>query len=197
VGISRNSRERSPLLFDVILSSDFQTVVRVPLVAREGPSRWCTNWPVSVVLRKKYICSCCFYLSVSVNEFRDCMCFRFQKIITVISRSRFVHVAFMSILVFQTFDRMIFDELSFPEKKGTTWWKYGTHKCYVIRKSLGTHCNLYWAVSRHLREANKTSSPANGWSGESLTALLRLGNHLKTSGHLVGVCAPTTDWLLN
>jgi len=37
----------------------------------------------------------------------------------IISHSHFVHVAFVSILVFQTFDRMMFDTLNFP---GTRWY---------------------------------------------------------------------------
>jgi len=54
-----------------------------------------------------------------------------------ISHSHFVHVAFVSILVFQTFDRMIFGRWSFLEQ-GSTRWQYGTYKWYAIRKRLGT-----------------------------------------------------------
>jgi len=36
-----------------------------------------------------------------------------------ISHSHFVHIAFVSILVFQTFDEMIFGTLTFP---GTRWY---------------------------------------------------------------------------
>ena len=55
----------------------------------------------------------------------------------IISHSHYLHVAFVPVLVFQTFDRMIFGRLSFLEKGGT-WWQYGAHKWYVMRKSLGT-----------------------------------------------------------
>jgi len=51
-----------------------------------------------------------------------------------ICHSHFVHVAFVSRLVFQTFNRMIFGRLSFP---GTSCYvmTYGTHKWCAIRKS--------------------------------------------------------------
>jgi len=39
----------------------------------------------------------------------------------IISHSHFLHVAFVSVLVLQTFDRMIFGRLSFPEER-----------CYVV-----------------------------------------------------------------
>jgi len=41
----------------------------------------------------------------------------------------FVHVAFVPILVFKTFDQVVFGRLSLPG----TRWKYGTQKWYVIR----------------------------------------------------------------
>jgi len=59
----------------------------------------------------------------------------------IISHSRFVHAAFVSSLVCQTFDRMILGKLSFPGTRcfqGGTSWKYRAHKWYAIRKSLGT-----------------------------------------------------------
>ena len=75
----------------------------------------------------------------------------FLKMTIMISHNHFAYVAFASILVFQTFDRMIF--VSFP---GTRWcgatarvvWgdstggvgrQHGTHNwCHEIRRSLGT-----------------------------------------------------------
>jgi len=53
----------------------------------------------------------------------------------IISHSHFVYVEIVSILVFQTFVRIIFGTLTFP---GTRCWQYGTHKWYAIRKRLGT-----------------------------------------------------------
>ena len=58
-----------------------------------------------------------------------------------VSHSHFVHAAFVSSLVCQTFDRMILGRMSFPGAKcfhGGTRWKYRAHKWYAIRKSLGT-----------------------------------------------------------
>jgi len=54
-----------------------------------------------------------------------------------ISHSHFVHVAFVSILVFQTFDRMIFGTLTFP---GTRWYVMTARdiQWYATRKSLRT-----------------------------------------------------------
>ena len=49
----------------------------------------------------------------------------FLKMAIIISHSHFVHVAFVSVLVFQTFDQMLFGRLSFPWK-GSMWWQYGT-----------------------------------------------------------------------
>jgi len=55
----------------------------------------------------------------------------------ILSHSHFLHVAFVSILVFQIFDRIIFGTLTF---RGIRWyvrWQYGDHKWYAIRKRLG------------------------------------------------------------
>jgi len=49
------------------------------------------------------------------------------------SHSHFVYVAFVSILVFQTFDRMIFTRLIFLEQGGMRW-QPRIHKWYAIRK---------------------------------------------------------------
>jgi len=59
----------------------------------------------------------------------------------IISHSHFVHAAFASSLVCQTFGRMILDRLSFPGTRcfhGGTRWKCRAHKWHAIRKSLGT-----------------------------------------------------------
>jgi len=78
---------------------------------------------LSAFLHKKHIHSCSFYLSGSVNKFLNfCVaCFPccFLKMAIKISHSHFVHIAFVSILVFQTFDRIIFDTLAFL---GTRWY---------------------------------------------------------------------------
>jgi len=55
----------------------------------------------------------------------------------VVSHSHFVHVAFVSNLVCQTCDRLIFERLVFLEQ-GDTRWQYGTRKWYAIRKRLET-----------------------------------------------------------
>jgi len=57
-----------------------------------------------------------------------------------ISHSLFVHVAFVSILVFQTFDRMIFGTLTFP---GTRWYVMTVRDPQMVRdqKKFENHCS--------------------------------------------------------
>jgi len=54
-----------------------------------------------------------------------------------ICHSHFVHVAFVPILLFQTFDRMIFSTMSFP---GTRWYMVTVRDPQMVRdqKKLGT-----------------------------------------------------------
>jgi len=103
-------------------------------VVREGLQGGTRIDLLSVFLHKKYIHSCTFYLSGSVNKFLNfCVgCFPccFLKIAIKISHSHFVHVSFMSILVFQTLDRMIFGTLTFP---GTRWYVMTAREPQMIR----------------------------------------------------------------
>ena len=48
----------------------------------------------------------------------------------IIPHSRFIHVTFVLILVFQTFDRMIFGRLSFP---GTRWYVVTVRDPQIVR----------------------------------------------------------------
>jgi len=48
----------------------------------------------------------------------------------IISHSHFLHVAFVSVLVLQTFDRMIFGRLSFPEEK---WYVVAVRGPQMVR----------------------------------------------------------------
>jgi len=87
------------------------------------PSRWYTTRPTFCLSSQKKIHSCNFYLSGSVNKFlKFCVAYPpswFLKMATKLSHSHFFHVAFISILVFQTPDRIIFGLLIFP---GTRWY---------------------------------------------------------------------------
>jgi len=59
----------------------------------------------------------------------------------ILSHSTFVHAAFVSSLVYQTFDRSILGRMRFPGTRcfqGGTRWKNRTHKRYAIRKILGS-----------------------------------------------------------
>jgi len=92
-----------------------QVVVGVPLVTRVGPHGGRRISLLSVFLHKKYAQNYNLYLSISVNKFlhflyRSCL---FSTMAIKISHSHFVYVAFMSILIFQTFDRMIFGRLGY------------------------------------------------------------------------------------
>ena len=81
------------------------------------PSRRHTNRPTLCFLHKK-IYSQPFYLSSSVNKFLN---FCVATLPLLVSKnghhSHFLHVAFVLILVFQTFDRIIFGTLTFPETR--------------------------------------------------------------------------------
>ena len=89
---------------------------------------------LSVFLHKKYIHSCSFYLSGSVNKFLNfCVAYFpccFLKMAIKISHGHFVHVAFVSILVFQTLDRMIFGTLTF---RGTRWYVMTVRDTQMVR----------------------------------------------------------------
>jgi len=64
------------------------------------------------------------------------------------SQPIFVHVAFVSILVFQTFDQIIFgSRLSFP---GTKWYVVIVWDPQMVRdqKKFGNHCNKAFAHRR-------------------------------------------------
>jgi len=93
------------------LTSGSQLVVRIPLVVREGLQGGMLMGLLFVFLHKKYIHTYRFYLSGSVIKFLN-FCVAnvswFLKIAIIISHSHFDHVAFASILIFQTLNRMIF-----------------------------------------------------------------------------------------
>jgi len=99
---------------------------------------------LSAFLHKKYIHRCSFYLSGSVNRFLNfCVAYFpycFLKMAVKNSHSHFVHVAFVSILVFQTFDRMIFGTLTFP---GTRWYVMTVMDTQMVRdqKKFENHCS--------------------------------------------------------
>ena len=98
---------------------------------------------LSVFLHKKYIHSRNFYLLGSVNQFLNfCVTYFpccFLKMAIKFSHSHFVHVAFVSILVFQTFCRMIFGSLTFPR---TRWYMMTVWDTQMVRnqKKFENHC---------------------------------------------------------
>ena len=131
--------------------SGSQTVVRVPLVVREDLQGGMRRGLLCVFLHKKYIHRCSFYLSGSVNKFlKFCVAYFpycFLKMAIKSSHSHFVHVAYVSILVFQTFDRMIFGTLTFP---GTRWYVMTVRDTQMVRdrKKFENHCTMDF-VSAH------------------------------------------------
>jgi len=103
------------------------------------PSRWSTNRLSLLFFAKIYIHSYNNnYLSGFVHKFLNFCAPYFPCCFLKMAIILFHHQAiFVSILVFQTFDRIVFGRLSLPEQSGT-WWQYGTHQWYTIRGSLGT-----------------------------------------------------------
>jgi len=83
---------------------------------------------------KKYIHSYDFYLSGSVNELLNfCAVYFpcwFLKMAIILSHSHFLQVAVASILVFQTFDRIIFGTLNYP---GTRWYVLTARDPQMVR----------------------------------------------------------------
>jgi len=122
-------------------------VVRVPLVVREDLQGGTRRGLLSVFLHKKYMHSFSFYLSGSVNKFLNfCVAYFpccFLKTAIKISHSHFVHVAFVSILVFQTFDRLIFGTLTFS---GTRWYMMTVRDTQMVRdqKKFENHWSKDW-----------------------------------------------------
>ena len=118
-------------------------MLRVPLVVREDLPGGTRRGLLSVFLHKKYIHSCSFCLSGSVNKLLNfCVAYFpccFLKTAIKFSHSHFVHVAFVSILVFQTFGRMIFGTLTFP---GTWWYVMTVRDTQMVRdqKKFENHC---------------------------------------------------------
>ena len=125
---------REPYASVMTYNSGSQTVIRVPLVVREDLQGGTRRDLLSVFLHKKYIHSCSFYLSGSVNKFLNfCVAYSpccFLKMAIKISHGHFVHVAFVSILVFQTLDRMIFSTLTFL---GTRWYVMTVRDTQMVR----------------------------------------------------------------
>jgi len=62
----------------------------------------------------------------------------------ILSYTHFLHVAFVSILVFQTFDRIIFATLTF---RGTRWYMLTARDPQMVRdhKNFGNHW-VTWCV---------------------------------------------------
>ena len=124
--------------------------VRVPVVVREDLQGGTRIDLLSVFLHKHYIHNYYFHLSGSINKFRNFYvayfpCW-FLKMAIILSHSHFLYVAFVSIVVFQTFDRIIFGTLTFP---GTRWYVLTARDPQMVRdqKKFGNHC------SRNLQNA--------------------------------------------
>ena len=105
------------------------------------PSKWYANRPTFCFSSQKIYSQ--LYLSGFVNKFLNfCVAYFpswFLKVAIIRSHSHFLHVAFVSIMVFQTFDRMIFGTLTFP---GTRWNVLTVRDPQMVRnqKKFGSHC---------------------------------------------------------
>jgi len=89
------------------------------------------------------------------------------------SHSHYLHVAFVSILVFRTFDRIIFGALTFP---GTRWYVLTVRDPQMVRdqKKFGNHCSSPFLFQR-CREAPYKSFALN-------CAFFSLSNLMNHSG---------------
>ena len=89
----------------------------------------------------KYIHNYSFHLLGSVNKFLNCCLLPlwFSKMTIIISHNHFVHVAFVSVPVFQTFDRIIFGILGFP---GITGYVVTARHPQTVHdeEKFGNHC---------------------------------------------------------
>jgi len=109
----------------------------------------------------------------------------------IISHSHFVHVELVSILVFQTFELMIFGRLSFPV---TRWYvtvqdlqllrhqkKFGKHWFGVIRKMLVMHAfSLFSFPGKNFYESNSCNHCCGRSTDDNLKAGMDLAS--KTRG---------------
>ena len=105
-----------------------------PNCGTRRPSQWYTNRPTFCFLHKKTIHSYNFYLSGSVNKFLNfCEAYLacwFLKMTIILPHSHFLHVTFVSIMVFQTFDRIIFGTLTFH---GIRWYVLTARDPQMVR----------------------------------------------------------------
>jgi len=108
------------------------------------PSKWYAKGLPPVFLKKNiYIHNSSFYLSGSVNKLINfCVAYFpcwFLKMSITTSHSHFVHVAFVSILVFQTFDQVVFGRLILPGKR---WYVVTVQDPQMVRDEIkfGKHC---------------------------------------------------------
>jgi len=104
------------------------------------PSRWQANKPTTFCLSpQKYIHSYGFYLSDSVNYFPNfcvllLLCFNngHYNFSQPLSSCHMCPFWFSKLLIEWYLVDWVFLE------QGGTWWQYGSHKWYVLRKSLRT-----------------------------------------------------------
>ena len=100
-------------------------------------SRWYANRHTSFFFAKNMFTVIVFTYWVLLTFCLIFVCFPcwFSKMTIIISHSHFVHVVFVSILVFQSSDRMTFGRRVFLEQGGT-WWQYGADSQMVRHQKL-------------------------------------------------------------
>jgi len=113
-------------------------------MVREGLQSGTRKVSLLFFLKKNiYIHNSSFYLSGSVNKLINfCVAYFpcwFLKMSITTSHSHFVHVAFVSILVFQTFDQVVFGRLILPGKR---WYVVTVQDPQMVRDEIkfGKHC---------------------------------------------------------
>jgi len=125
------------------LNQSFPTCGTRTTTGTRRPSRWYANKPTFCFSSQKIYSQLHFYLSGSVNKVLNFCVFLLlvSKMAIIVSHSPFFHATFVSILIFLTFDRMIFGRLSFP---GTRWYVvivYAPHRNATRSEKVANHWN--------------------------------------------------------
>jgi len=117
-------------------------VVRVPAVVREGLQCGTRIDLLSVFFHKNYIFTAIIFICrVFANKILNfCVAYFpcwFLKMVIMLSHSLFFMLHLCQFWFSKLFIELYLADWLFVEQGGT-WWQYGTHKWYAVRKSSGT-----------------------------------------------------------
>jgi len=127
----------------IALAQWFPNCGTCTIMVREGLQNGTRKVSLLFFFKNIYIHNSSFYLSGSVNKLINfCVAYFpcwFLKMAITTSHSHFVHVEFVSILVFQTFDQVLFGRLILPGKR---WYVVTVRDPQMVRDQIkfGKHC---------------------------------------------------------